>query len=308
MASLSPKTKISLVNMLGGLTLAGMVGYFFALGRALLGSDAQWSEFFASNVLWFLYVPFTLGLVYFFARVQLGRSLLEQGALDEVIAWTTPRLRYSFWMRGKREVLIQRVVLAQAHMGRLDFEKAREVLWLKESLPAKARELLELYAWRVTWALRHEDLVLTMESLEKGRELQKPAPQRAALLALDAMRELRAHHYAQVRELLDESRWLAPTWQADLVCALWASEDRMAKDVYEGVLKGHESLNAQLQDVLPGALPEYLLAVAQLMGNEGSSDEAMALKVEARDLVSRGLADPRSVWVVGQSKVIQEEE
>ncbi len=288
------------VTILGGLTMASIAGYFVAFARALSAPKTPWGELFAQNVLWFLYVPFTLGLVYFFARVQLGRSLLAQGALEEAITWTSSRQRYNFWMRGKREVLIQRVVLAQAHLRRCDFEQARRVLWDDEPLPARARELLELHVWRYTWALRHEDLVLAGKVRQEADALHKPAEQRAALLALDAMKCLRAKKDDEVRRALDESEWLAITWQARLVRALWVSENLSDLEMREHVFETWQETRQAIATFLPGALPEYLVAMSKLMAHKEEQEQASSLIEEARALVQRSVADPRSQWVMQQ--------
>lgn len=299
MARLSPNLKTSVVTMLGGLTLASSVGYFLALARALFSDNEAWSAFFSSHILWFLYVPFTLGLVYFYARVQLGRSLLDDGALAEAVAWTTPRQRYNFWMRGKRETLIQRLVLAQAHMRLLDSSGARDALWSKEPLPGKAKELLELHVWRGLWALRHEDLVLATAASEAGVRLKKPAVHRAELLALDAMRTLRARDVDAAQQHLEASRWLAQTWLADLARVLMYSQMPVMDDETRlELLACHEQLAREIATRLPGALPEYLVASARL--NYEDAEVAAAWRARARALVEQGDADPRSVWIVQQ--------
>ena len=184
----SARLKVASVTALGGATLASVAAYFVALGRALWGGDARWSEFFASNLLWFLYLPLLLGAVYFYARVRLGGWLLEQGALNEALAYSGARQRYSFWLRGKREALIQRLVVARVGLRRLDARAAERALYAEELLPERAKEILELELWRALAALRNEHLVNASRAVKAGLERRRgSARTRAALRCAAAM-------------------------------------------------------------------------------------------------------------------------
>ncbi len=287
-------------KVLGGVAYSCILGYFLALVYAFSGMNEDWKFFFVNNVLWFLYIPFTLGLVYFFVRVQLGRWLLEQGAVDEAVGWVEPLQHYNFWLRGKREVLIHRLVYAQVWLRRCDYTKAQEVLWQDEPLAERAPEMLELYVWRGVWALRVENLKVLKEEIAKGKELKKPVLWRSALLAVEAESALRAGEVEQAKRLLEEASWKDSHWVVGWIKILAASSGEYAILSLDKALLKCLEIKEIIAMCLPGALPEFLCAYARLLRDAGEVERADEQLKEACELVHQGLGDARSEWVVRQ--------
>lgn len=303
---MSPKLETRIVSLLGSVALASVAGYFAALLRALFGESEAWSALFGKHLLVFLYVPFCLMLLYFYARVQLGRRLLERGELEAAVAWCEPRQHYSFWLRGKREALIQRLVLGRAYLAQGKLDEAHRVLWQREDpLPERAPELVALHRWRLECALRREDLKEARQVVTESAQLKsKKGDEFAALLATRAELELRASAWDEVGRLLEEARWNdAGAWRASCVDVLRAAQaPQVPASELERVLEREAPRALEgLRCALPGAVAEHHVALAQVQRRLHHEDEAEAQLEAARAEVERGAADGRSRWCVSRA-------
>lgn len=297
--SSTPSThiKVRITRVLAALATICIASYFLSLTYALSGLDLVWTKFFMTNVLWFLYLPFTLGLVYFYARVQLGRWLLEEGAVEEAMAWSSARLAYHFWLRGKREALTHRIVTARVHLLRGELDEARAMLWLEEPLPTRAPELLELDFLRALWAMRVENIKTARECAEEDRNRKRPRRHLAMRLAILAECEVRARQVDRAWTLLEESRWLEPTRYADFVEVLLAANSDGTRANERLWLADRESIATALEQVVPGALAEFWIACGTLLGRQGEDGEGRVCVARAGACVHESrLADPRSIW------------
>lgn len=289
--------KIKITRVLSLLASLCIGAYFLAFFYALSGVDPTWSKFFMGNVLWFLYLPFVLGLVYFYMRVQLGRWLLKEGAVGAAFAWSSQRLAYHFWLRGKREALIHRLVTARVHLLRGEYDEARVVLWRDEPLPTRSPELLELDTLRALWAMRVENIKEAREAASMARKLKRPASFLAMRLAILAECEIRARRPDEARALLEESRWLASTPYANFVEVLLAAsgEEKHAAEALWSSKR--DEIARALEALLPGALPEFWIACGTMLGRKGELEQGEACVRRAGKLVLEdGVRDPRSRW------------
>ncbi len=301
---MSPSFKRHAVTMMGALTLVSAAAHFVGVGLAFHDDFGAWGDFFVPNILFFLYIPIIICVLYFYARVQLGRSLLGQGALEDVVAWCKPRLQPNFWLLSRREALIQRVILAQAYMRDNAYHEAKEVLWppREEAIfPDSSKELLELARWRIEWALRTEDLVLAKEVYEQAKEMTRPRPQRAALMACRAEVALRSHDGAARRDYLEQARWVDPTnRRSRVVAALGTLQDGGSREALEEALEELEAVMPRLNREVPGRAPELWLAHAQIARALGRDDLASDSIEQAAELVRLELADQRAALLVAQ--------
>ena len=296
-----------MVGALGAAALALSVAYFGALALALHPDYEGWRALFFERVLWWVYAPITLVMLYFYARVQLGRWLLVAGEADQARAWSEPRQRYSFWLRGRREALIHRLVLARACLHTIDYERARQALWHTEApLPRRARELLDLGRWRAELALREDDLVefgrIAQWVEEHDHDITDRAPDevRAAWWAILAEGASRLGDDARVEEMTRRAELAsAQGARADLSLALhvWRREDRArAEQACEALDRAMPAMNEQL----PGRAVELLVARRDLVAwIDGEERERLMRDHEdrARELIARGQADARATFV-----------
>jgi hypothetical protein len=288
---------------LGVLTILTSAAYFIGFGLVFVPGFELWSKVFVPRVLLFLYIPLLICGVYFFTRVQLGRWMLEDGATDLVRQWCEPRIVYNFWLRGRREALIQRVVLVQAMMRDVASpEEIEPILWPEDQeshFPERAPEHLELLRWRMEYCLRHDDLIRAREAFELGRELFKPRVERAALLASLAEVELRSRKEAECKQLLKEAEWADPTSRRARfveILRVIRDEDASAEQL-EDAAKELEEIRPDLDVRVPGRAPELLVEQARLLrriGGEENETRARECLEEARERALVGKCDARA--------------
>ena len=252
--------------------------YFGAFLFAQLPIGEEFSQFMGPRILFFVYLPVMLCLVYFFARVNLGRWLLERGAVEEAIAWCEPRIGYHFWLRGKRESLVQRMVLARAWMMRGEEGRASALLWPAERIvlpSAGSPELLELAVWRAEVSLCVGDLARTREAIGAGTSIKKPALWRASLLAAQSELALREGDVARAVELCERARWVDARAAHVLLVGALVSAARAAeltKAERERALEELDACRAAVLSVLPWRSAQLDLASAAL--REGARVES----------------------------------
>ena len=114
---------------IGSVALGTAMLYIAGAAAVFLGLSPTWTKLFLTHFLWMLYVPMCLLLVHVWARVQVGRWLLEEGDLQGAMEWTTGRVRPNFWLRGKREALGHRLNQVQVHVRLVDYDSAAALLW-----------------------------------------------------------------------------------------------------------------------------------------------------------------------------------
>lgn len=298
---MSPELKQRLVQGLGVASGVAVMGYFVGFALAFQPGFEAWARFFVPRVLFIIYVPVVLLILYFFSRVQLGRWLLEQDALDAARGWCEPRLEANFWLRGKREALIQRVVLAQVLLRQLEYEAAREVLWPADvALPERANELLELARWRMEWALRMDDLLLAREAFGQAEEQSSPRAERASLLACMAEVELRSHADAARDRFIEEARWLDPTSRRARLVEVFALARDHTGDVgaAQRALDELDMVMPRSNELVPGRAVELLVLRARLLTRLERTREADDAIEYAVELVEKGRADRRSRFIL----------
>ncbi|MEM1346936.1 MAG: hypothetical protein AAGI01_00165 [Myxococcota bacterium] len=292
-----------ILRVLGGLALASVGFYFVALGLTFAPGGEEWAERFRPLSPFVMYVPFMLLLVYLWARVQLGPWLLRRGELDEAQAYATQGVRYSFWLRSKREVLINRIVLGRVHMVRGELDAARAALFpenLGQLVRARgvAGEALSLARWQAEVLLRSNDLAGARAVIQGAPKVERPKEERAGLLSAHAELALRCGELEQARELAERARWTAPeSWAPWLALAL--------VDHGRGVIteKSLKRLVRSLEPVahhLPGRLGELELVHAEMLEELGRSEEAAEARARALAEVDSGRADVRSALLVHQ--------
>lgn len=300
---MSPALKRTGVQVLGILTILTSTAYFVGFGLVFVPGFELWSKVFVPRVLLFLYIPLLICGVYFFTRVQLGRWMLDDGATGLVREWCEPRIVYNFWLRGRREALIQRVVLVQAMMREVATpEELEPILWPEDQeshFPERAPEHLELLRWRMEYCLRHDDLIRAREAFELGRELFKPRVERAALLACLAEVELRSRKEAECKQLLKEAEWADPTSRrARFVEILRVLRDEGADtEQLEEAARELEEIRPHLDVRVPGRAPELLVEQARLfrrIGGEQNQERARECLDEARERALIGRCDARA--------------
>lgn len=291
---MSPQLKKRLVQGLGALGAASTLAYFVGVGLVFRQGFEDWARFFVPKVLLFIYIPVGLLIVYFYARVQLGRWLLAQGALEEAGRWVRGRTRAQFWLRGQREALINRVVLAQVLLRQGNYEDAEAALWPAEEPPSRARELLELARWRVEWGLRQDDLIRASEAFEEAEHLTRPRVERGALLGARAEVALRRGALGRAQQLIEEARWADPTSRrARLTEALLAARPEALGPPPARGLEHLESVLDGANTQLPGRAVELALVHATLLEQVGRGPEAEAILERAAESVDAS-ADRRS--------------
>lgn len=301
---MSPAIKRAGVQVLGGLTLASSTAYLAGFVLLFVPVFPAWAEFFSPRILLFLYVPVALCGVYFFARVQLARWMLKDGATGLVRQWCEPRMSYNFWLRGKREALIQRVLYAQALIReRAAPEAVHRVLWPQPgetTLPQRAPELVELVRWRMELALREDDLLGAKEIFEQGRDLLKPRVQRAALLASRAEVAQREKKFSDCKQYLKEARWADPTSRRARYVEILAmiSQQKGDSDTLASALEELDTLRPFLCALIPGRDAEVLIWRARLCEMMQREEQAMLSRSQAAEAVARGLADRRAALMV----------
>jgi len=307
---ISPSVLIGAARLLGGLMLASVASYFAAIAMSFSSFFPELAKEFLPRIILFVYVPLAISVVYFYVRVQLGRWLLEQGAIEQAREWCEPRLDYNFWLRGKREVLIQRVVMAQVSMRQLDYVLAESVLWrAPEVLPSGARELVELARWRAEWALRSDNLLRVKKAHDEVDGASRPRVDRAALIACMAERAMRSGQAPRCRELLEEARWVDPTSRrAELVeVLLEAREGRVGA---EKLLHRLDSVRGWADEQIPGRGVELGLLRCELLGELGRGSERDEEMARVRALIEDGVVDRRSELlfqdIEERERVIQE--
>ena len=317
---MSPALKRTAVQVLGVLAFLTSAAYFVGFALVFVPGFEVWAKLFGSRLPLFLYVPLMILGVHFFTRVQLGRWLLEDGATDLVRAWCEPRMRYNFWLRGRREVLIQRVVLAQAMMREVaPRDEIEPVLWPdpeseEGKFPERAKEHLELLRWRMEFCLRHDDLLRARETFELGRELFKPRVERAALLACLAEVELRSRKFDECKKLIKEALWADPTSRrARMVDVLRLIRDESAsQEKLEEASREFQEIRAALDKRVPGRAPELLVEQARLYQRLGEEDAALECLEQARERVLIGKSDGRARFILedelGEPLLPKEEE
>lgn len=236
--------------------LATLTTVAYAAGVVSLiapGEPLSWRDNFAGNVLVWMYVPFSLWLIYMYARVTLGRRLLEQGRAAEALEWSQPRSMPNIWLRTQREALVHRVVLAQAMLRLGRWEQAHVTLQpAKELLPADVPELSELVWWRAELDLRREDTQQAREALERHKPHKRtPDDVRASLLACRAEIWLLDGNPDQARRLLQDAAWrIKASPRVALTNAMLAAQHATTSDerqrALDALIAAHDTLAAQL--------------------------------------------------------------
>jgi tetratricopeptide (TPR) repeat protein len=291
----------ALVHALAALATLATLAYIAGLYSLFApGEPLSWRDNFAGNVLVWMYIPFALWLVYMYARVTLGRRLIEQGRAEEALGWSLPRVQPNIWLRTQREALVHRVVVAQAllRLGRWD-----QALVMTQPpaalLPPAAAELSELVRWRVELLLCRQDY----EAARRALESHTPAPradaaQRAALLALLAEVCVIEGQYEQARKHVEDAAWRDKALpRVAFVRALLVSRVTAPRSEIEAALAGliaaHEALAAEL----PARAAELWALRAQLYAKLEQPDLAAEARVAERDALT-GAPDARAVSFV----------
>jgi tetratricopeptide (TPR) repeat protein len=250
----------------------------------------SWRENFAGHVFIWMYIPFSLWMFYMYARVTLGRRLLEQGRAEEALEWSASRVQPNIWLRTQREALVHRLVMAQALLRLGRWEQAQAMLRPPAAiLPADVPELAELVWWRAELDLRREDLEAARKGLE-GHTPHKRTPNdvRAALLACLAEVWLLEGNAEQARRFLQDATWrVGDAPRVALTRALYAtrhaSSDDERRDALDALITAHDALVRQL----PARGAELWALRARLHEALGQRDEAAQAHVAA----SAALAD-----------------
>ncbi len=281
----------ALVNTLAALATLATLAYVAGIVSLFApGEPLSWRDNFAGHVLIWMYIPFSLWLIYLYARVTLGRRLLERGEVEQALEWSLARVTPNIWLRTQREALVHRVVAAQAMLRLGRWEQALATLQPSAALlPASAPELSELVWWRAELALRRDDLQQAREALERHKPHKRADKEvSAALLACMAEVWLLDGNPDQARRLLQDAAWrVGSSPRVALTNALLVARHGHLTDerqrALDALIAAHDALTAQL----PARAAELWALRAALHRALGQTDEAAQAHVAA----SAALAD-----------------
>ena len=290
------------------MSLASSAGYLVALWTAYrAGPEGFWGTFYDTAVLWIL-VPFVFLAVYFWAREQAGRWMLERGDVEGAWAWSSARVTPDFWMRGRREAQINRVFAARAALARGDQLAAKMILWRspEDELPQKG-EWVAHSCLRAELLFREGKPGEAREALEQGeaRRYSESNVDRGLWMACMAELALERGDVGEAERLFGEALW------KDEACArAWWVEARVALAKGWGHERGLEALDSA-RDALNAALPERAAEVAWVRAGLLEALDRHAEAGEERDaaraLVEAGGADTRAEQII-RGQVSEEEE
>jgi hypothetical protein len=289
-----------LVSVLGGLSLASSAAYLVALWAAWrMGPGEEPGGFVETAPLW-VFVPFTCTAVYFWARVQAGRVMLERGDVEGAWAWSSARITHDFWRRSRREAQINRVTAARAALALGRVLEARMMLWrAPEDELHDTREWLEHARLRADVCFRQDRGVEEAQAAldQAAEKIYGEAPAaRAEWAACAAELACERGEIEEAERLIGEARW------GDEVCVrAWWVEARVALEKGWGHERGLEALDAaraELDAAQPGRAAEVAWVRAELLDALGRADGARAERAAARALVEEGRADARARRIV----------
>ncbi len=286
--------------MLGGMSLASSAAYMVTLWAAWRsGPEGELGWFYETAPLW-MFVPFLCTAVYFWARVQAGRIMLERGDVEGAWAWASARVTYDFWKRSRREAQINRVTAARAALALGRGLEARMMLWrAPEDELHDTREWLEHARLRADVCLREDrGMEEAQAALDQAAEKinGESAKARAEWSACAAELAFERGEVEEAERLLGEAKW------GDEVCArAWWVEARVALARGWGHERGLEALDEariELDAAQPGRAAEVAWVRAELLEALGRGDGARAERDAARALVEEGRADARAQRIV----------
>lgn len=273
---LSPK----LIRALGALSSLATLLYFGAVFWAFrLGMEDPIAEKIMRQGILYVYAPLFLWVIYFYARINLGRRLLEHGQAAQAYAYTRTRVKPDFWLLSAREATIHASTCLQAclRLGRLDEAKA-----LIQELPlaklAKGKDGARL-GWMIQEVyLRAEDLIEAKRCFERFERTSGKHLERASLLAARAEVEIRSHRFDEAARFLNEASWSGPdaarvAWSKGLLMA--AQEEPLTDP--EQLLALIERAKPEMIKLIPATQAELTLLQARALAALGREEARQAL-------------------------------
>jgi tetratricopeptide (TPR) repeat protein len=280
-----------LISLMGAAGLASALTYLVGVYLAFQPEWAEWAQFFVPWAVPLLLIPYVLLIGYLYLRARLGQWYLDRGRVDEAIAYSEQRLEHNL-MRGRSEVLLNRLALARAQVARGDYEQAEEILARRYAIPQRGRMALEFQRWRMEAALREENLVRCREAWEAVADQVRPRGPRAYVVACRAELAAREGSRAEFDEFIADAIWIdAKNIRVKLSQALGMYRFCGPGDDLEGVLDLlEEVIEPTVRDV-PLRRAELLAVQADVLATLGRLDKARHVFESATEAPADGHAE-----------------
>lgn len=293
------------VRLLGALAILLAMAYFVAVFFAFkAGVDDPFGQHFMRLGILYVYGPvFTLAL-YFYARVNLGRRLLERDRAQEALAYALPKVAPDFWLRGKREAALHAAIALRAmlKLGQLDQAKSLIDTIIEGEHYGAGAQGLELGRFVMEALLRVEDLVSARTHYERFARIERPKRARAPLIAARAELAARSRQWDDYERLLADAYWSNPQdKRAKLTEALAMSWRDPTPEDAQRALALLEDAQPEADALVPTRAAELALVRAQLLERAGAKEQAAQALSLAQDLSHGGGSDQRAQHLVEQA-------
>lgn len=293
------------VRLLGALAILMAVAYFIAVFIAFkAGVDDPFGQHFMRLGILYVYGPVLSLTLYFYARVNLGRRLLERDRAQEALAYSLPKIAPDFWLRGKREAALHAAIALRASLKLNQLDQAKQLVAtiVEGGHYGAGAQGLQLGRFVMEALLRAEDLVSARAHYERFARIDRPKRDRAPLIAARAELAARSRQWDDYERLLADAYWSNPQdKRAKLTEALAISWREPTPEDAQRALELLEDAQPEADATIPTRAAELELVRAQLLERAGASAPAAQALARAQQLASDGPCDQRAQHLVEQA-------
>ena len=263
------------VTLLGGVGLGLALTYLVGVVLAFLPGWEDWAEFFVPRAMWLLIPPYVLLMLHMVLRNHVGRYLLNRRDYEGALAYGRRRMEGG-WMRSRREVANQRLVVARAYVGMGEDEEALRLLG-NEEVQWPGNYAVEARRWQMEIYLRRDEREKAAAcAVTKAEDLKKGRGELVSLYGCTAELALRDGDEESYREAMQNGMWINAShprlgWVRALAMMKLELEEKkeaMALMVTLGMLED------RMLAEIPGREAELEALRAYLMWKQGEGEAA----------------------------------
>lgn len=264
------------VSLLGSAGLGVGLTYFVGIYLTFQPSFEDWAKFFVPRALPLMVIPYVLLVAHMGLRYSLGQWLLERGAIEQARRYSSRRMNRNL-VRGKREALKNRLVMARVLIREGAYEKAWEMLSEARDLPRRGGLALEYGRWKMEAALRLDARERVEQTYKEISAFPSPVKERAAAMACMAELALREGDDEGYRQYIERALWTdTANARASLTRTLALVDHGSGEEEWRDAIAMIGLVEERSCNEIPGRQAEFEAYRALLYGRLGEQDQKRA--------------------------------